>query len=109
MSLRTEKQRSELCRDCPIAKFADLLGDPCSLLVLRDLQDDPKRFGHLDESLGMSTRTLTKTLQRLTRLGFIERKQYKTLPPKVLYRLTHKGKALAPLLNEMRSYGKKYL
>lgn len=109
MTLRTEAQRVELCRECPVAKVADIIGDPCSLLVLRDLLDSPRRFGHLDESLGMSTRTLTKTLHRLTEAGFIQRKAYKTLPPRVEYSLTKKGEALRPLMDEMRRYGKKYL
>ena len=107
--LRTQKQRDELCSSCPVAKVADIIGDPCSLLLLRDLMDSPRRFGNLDESLGMSTRTLTKTLRRLTKLGFVERKVYKRLQPRVEYRLTAKGRALKGVLGEMRAYGKKYL
>ena len=107
--LRTQKQRDELCSSCPVAKVADIIGDPCSLLLLRDLMDSPRRFGNLDESLGMSTRTLTKTLRRLTKLGFVERKAYKRLPPRVEYRLTAKGRGLKKVIGEMRSYGKKYL
>lgn len=107
--LRTQKQRRELCRSCPVAKVADVIGDPCSLLILRDLLDEPRRFGHLDGSLGMSTRTLTKTLRRLARLGFVERKARKRLPPRVEYRLTAKGHALKGVLGEMRAYGKRYL
>lgn len=102
MTLRTPKQRKELCSACPIAKVADLIGDPCSLLVLRDLLDGPKRFGELDESLGMSTRTLTKTLRRLEDCGFLVRKEFE-------YTLTAKGRALKKTLGEMRAYGKKYL
>lgn len=107
--LRTQKQRDELCRACPIAKVADLVGDPCSLLVLRDLQEGPRRFGDLDESLGMSTRTLSKTLGRLSRLGFIKRAHYKRPRPRIEYRLTPKGHALDDVLKAMRSYGKRYL
>ncbi len=107
--LRTQKQRNELCRSCPIAKMADLIGDPCSLLVLRDLQSGSMRFGQLDESLGMSTRTLTKTLRRLTKAGIIARKASKRLPPRVEYRLTPRGKALEDVLAAVRAYGKKYL
>jgi DNA-binding HxlR family transcriptional regulator len=108
--LRTSKQRDRLCRSCPIAKVADVIGDSCSLLVLRDLlEEEPRRFGSLDESLGVSTRTLTKTLRRLTRLGLVRRKAYRRLPPRVEYQLTPKGRALGAVLDEMRAYGKKYL
>ena len=100
--LRTQKQRDELCSACPIAKVADIIGDPCSLLILRDLMDSPRRFGNLDESLGMSTRTITKTLRRLEQCGFIRRKALE-------YSLTAKGRGLKKVIGEMRSYGKKYL
>ena len=102
MTLRTEKQRTELCRSCPIAKIADLIGDPCSLLVLRDLLNGPKRFGELHESLGMSTRTLTKTLKRLTDCDFLIRNEFE-------YTLTSKGRGIRKTLDAMRAYGKKYL
>jgi DNA-binding HxlR family transcriptional regulator len=107
--LRTEKQRKELCRECPVAKVADIIGDPCSLLILRDLLDSPRRFGNLDESLGMSTRTLTKSLQRLTKLGLVRRKEYRALPLRVEYSLTKKGQGLGEVIEEMRRYGKRYL
>jgi DNA-binding HxlR family transcriptional regulator len=107
--LRTAKQRKELCRSCPIAKAADIIGDPCSLLVLRDLLSEPRRFGHLDESLGMSTRTLTKTLRRLEEQGLIKRKISKSLPPYVEYSITPKGTGLSTVIDAMRTYGKKYL
>ncbi|QQG38350.1 MAG: helix-turn-helix transcriptional regulator [Candidatus Kaiserbacteria bacterium] len=107
--LRTKKQREDLCADCPVARVADLLGDACSLLVVRDLLDGPRRFGHLDESLGMSTRTLTKTLRRLERRGLVARTALKRLPPYVEYRLTSQGRALRKVVDEMRTYGKKYL
>jgi DNA-binding HxlR family transcriptional regulator len=100
--LRTERQRKELCKDCPIARVADIIGDPCSLLVLRDLLESPHRFGELNESLGMSTRTLTKTLRRLQECGFVK---LHTLE----YALTPKGRGLKKVIGEMRSYGKKYL
>ena len=109
MMLRTQKQRDDLCRTCPIAKVADIIGDPCSLLIVRDLLDEPRRFSHLDESLGMSTRTLTKALRRLEGEAIVKRVEYKAIPPRVEYRLTPKGRALNTVVDEMRKYGKKYL
>jgi DNA-binding HxlR family transcriptional regulator len=102
--LRTRKQRADLCASCPIAKVVDIIGDPCSLLVLRDLLDGPRRFKHLDESLGMSTRTLSKTLRRLSNLKMVERKT--ALGD---YQLTKKGAAIGRVFDEMRRYGKRHL
>jgi DNA-binding HxlR family transcriptional regulator len=107
--LRTQGQRRRLCSACPIARVTDLVGDPCSLLVIRDLLDRPQRFGELEDSLGgMSPRTLTKTLRRLEKSGIIVQKRFKK-PARSHYELTKKGKALERIVDAMRVYGNKYL
>lgn len=107
--LRTKQQRDELCAECPVARVADLVGDTCSLLILRDLLDGPRRFSELEASLGISTRTLTLKLRSLQKEGFIRRKELKSAPARVEYRLTRKGEAFHAVVDAMRSYGKKYL
>ena len=101
--LRTESQRTELCKDCPVARVADLLGDSCSLLIVRDLMEAPRRFGELQESLsGISTRTLTNKLRQLEKESLIKKKGFH-------YTATKKGAALEKIIDAMRAYGKKYL
>lgn len=110
MMLRTAQQKRELCKDCPVARVADQIGDSCSLLIIRDLIEGPKRYGDLAASLaGVSSRTLTKKLKMLEVDRLIERKEYREHPPRVVYRLTKKGAALESIVNAMRNYGKKYL
>src|SRR3989344_8371026 len=107
--LRTKSQRAKLCPSCPVARVADLLGDPCSLLIVRDLIDKPRRFGELEDSLGgMSTRTLTRALRRLDKDGLVVRKCF-AKPVRFHYELTRKGKALQKVVDTMRMYGKRYL
>lgn len=108
--LRTAAQRHNLCVPCPVARVADIFGDSCTLLILRDLIGGPKRYGELQASLaGISSRTLTKKLQRLEKEGFIARKEYKERPPRVVYTLSKKGAAFQDVVDAMRVYGKKYL
>ena len=108
--LRTAAQRKEICKDCPVAKTADLLGDSFSILIVRDLLVRPRRFGELETSLaGISSRTLCNKLRALEDEGLISRKEYKTHPPKVEYKLTRKGEAFSGVVAAMRAYGKKYL
>lgn len=108
--LRTAQQRKTLCRSCPVARVADLLGDSCSLLILRDLLIKPRRFCDLQDSLaGISTRTLTNKLKRLEKEGLIRRKEFDEHPPRTEYTLTKKGAALRGVIDAMRAYGKKYL
>lgn len=108
--LRTAKQRKEICKTCPVAKTADLLGDSFSILIVRDLIDRPRRFGELETSLaGVSSRTLCIKLKKLEEEGLVVRKEFKTHPPKVEYTLTRKGAAFSGVVDAMRAYGKKYL
>ena len=108
--LRTAKQRKEICKDCPVAKTADLLGDSFSILIVRDLLVKPRRFGELETSLaGVSSRTLCIKLKMLEEEALIVRKEFKTHPPKVEYTLTRKGEAFHGVVEAMRAYGKKYL
>jgi len=101
--LRTKSQRRKLCPACPVARVADLLGDTCSLLIIRDVIEKPRRFGALQESLsGISTRTLTSKLRQLEKEGLLGRKGLQ-------YTITKKGAALNDVIGAMRAYGKKYL
>src|SRR3989338_7196180 len=101
--LRTSAQRKALCTECPVARVADLVGDTQSILIIRDLLNGPKRFGELEESLKMSTRTLALKLKNLKLCGFLRRS------PALAYALTPKGKALKPVIDSLRRYGEKYL
>jgi DNA-binding HxlR family transcriptional regulator len=93
-----------------MARAADLVGDTCSLLIVRDLLVAPRRFGEIEESLkGISTRTITLKLKNLEAQQLIMRQESKRGPIKVVYALTPKGKALRPLVTAMRKYGEAYL
>ena len=102
--LRTTAQQKALCRSCPLARAAHLLGDTCSLLIVRDTLEGPKRFSDLAESLsGVSSRTLTLKLQLLEREGFLIKNKTGR------YALTAKGRALKPVISALRSYGSRHL
>ncbi len=108
--LRTVSQRKKICTNCPLARAADLLGDTCSLLIVRDLLNGPKRFGDLQASLsGISSRTLANKLKTLESKGIVSRQEFHEHPPRVEYTLTTKGKALEPILTVMREYGAMHL
>lgn len=95
---------------CPVARVAELLGDPCTLLIVRDLLTGQKRFKDFELSLSpMSTRTISNKLKLLEEKHIITRTEFKERPPRVEYELTKEGRALSALMEEMRVYGKKFL
>jgi DNA-binding HxlR family transcriptional regulator len=49
---------------------------------------------------------LTKSLQELEEHQLVIRKSYDTIPPKVEYSLSERGKSLIPLLKEFDAWGK---
>lgn len=104
------KKESHLEDFCPVAKVAELLGDACTLLIIRDLLEETKRFKDIEESLSpMSSRTITKKLKLLEERNIITRTAYKERPPRVEYSLTKEGRHLSTLINDMRVFGKKFL
>ena len=78
--------------------------------MLRDLAESSRRFCELERSLeGISPRTLSLRLRALEEHGIVERHTYPEVPPRVEYVLTEKGKALVPLIEDMRNYGQRWL
>ena len=95
---------------CPVGCCAELVSGKWTLLVIRDLADSSRRFCELERSLqGISPRTLSLRLRALEECGIVDRHTYPEVPPRVEYALTEKGRALVPLIEEMRSYGRRWL
>lgn len=80
---------------CPIRDVLNCVGDKWSLLTLAALSSGTLRFTKLKQSIGdVSQRMLAKTLRSLERDGYVRRKVYPTIPPKVEYTLTPLGSSL---------------
>lgn len=95
---------------CPVCRTAEVISGKWTLLIIRDLADSSLRFCELERSLeGISPRTLSLRLRALEEQGIVSRRTYPEVPPRVEYELTDKGKALVPLIEDMRSYGRRWL
>src|ERR1700755_2726087 len=95
---------------CPVCRTAEIVCGKWTLLVIRDLADGRSRFCELERSLaGISPRTLSPRLRALEEEGIVERQTFPEVPPRVEYILTDKGRALVPLIEDMRAYGREWL
>jgi DNA-binding HxlR family transcriptional regulator len=95
---------------CPVTACAEILSGKWTILLIRDLADGRTRFGELERSLeGISPRTLSLRLRALEEHGIVERKTFPEVPPRVEYSLTEKGRALVPIIEDMRTYGREWL
>jgi DNA-binding HxlR family transcriptional regulator len=96
--------------ECPVCRTAEVISGKWTLLVIRDLADGERRFCELERSLeGISPRTLSLRLRALEGEGIVERHTFPEVPPRVEYALTEKGRALVPLIEDMRRYGSRWL
>ena len=108
------KQAADDCAadptSCPVCATAELVCAKWTILVIRDLAEGRSRFCELERSLaGISPRTLSLRLRALEEEGIVERRTFSEVPPRVEYELTDKGRALLPLIEDMRRYGREWL
>jgi DNA-binding HxlR family transcriptional regulator len=95
---------------CPVCQTAEIVCSKWTLLLVRDLSEGHSRFCELERSLtGISPRTLSLRLRALEEQGIVERQTFPEVPPRVEYALTEKGRALLPIIDDMRAYGEDWL
>ena len=96
--------------NCPVVRTAEIISGKWTLLLIRDLAGENCRFCELERSLeGISPRTLSLRLRALEAEGVVERHTFPEVPPRVEYALTEKGRALIPIIEDMRAYGRRWL
>ena len=95
---------------CPVCRTAEIVCGKWTLLLVRELAEGTSRFCELERALsGISPRTLSLRLRALEEEAIVERHTYPEVPPRVEYALTEKGRALLPIIVEMREYGEEWL
>ena len=95
---------------CPIAKTLDIVGDRWTLLLLRDLLLGKTRFSEFRESPEkIATNILSNRLRLLEDAELVTKRPYQTRPKRFEYRLTEKGAALHPMLQEMCLWANRHI
>ncbi|WP_330472775.1 winged helix-turn-helix transcriptional regulator [Terrabacter sp. C0L_2] len=94
---------------CGIAQAVGVLGDPWSLLVLRDVAGGRTRFEALVAETGISRKVLTQRLEALVADGLLERRAYSERPPRHEYVLTALGRGALPVLGALQEFGDTWL
>lgn len=103
-------EQPETCATRPIGRALRLLGDTPTLLIIYTLLGGTQRFGGLRAAVGdVSPKTISQRLKLLEELGFVERTAFAEIPPRVEYRLTERGYALADIMAAIKQFGERYL
>ena len=113
MQPTVRRSHSVLRRDYPrvdssVAKALEVVGERWSLLIVRTVMHGNRRFGEIQESLGIARNVLSARLQRLVDEGILERRAYSESPPRHEYFLTQKGLDLWPALIALLHWGERY-
>jgi DNA-binding HxlR family transcriptional regulator len=94
---------------CAVARALDVIGERWTPLIVRELLLGPKRYTDLIEGLpGIGTNVLATRLSDLQAHGIIEKHVLPPPAPATVYELTDSGRALAPVLRELRTWGSRY-
>lgn len=90
---------------CPVENALDILSGRWKAMIVWHLMRGGHRFNALQRALGGVThRTLARALRELEADGIVARHDHGTIPPRVDYSLTHKGKALEPALLALEAW-----
>jgi len=96
--------------DCAVAATAEIIATKWTPLIVHDLSEGPRRFMELEHACpGISPRTLSERLDMLEGEGIAIRHSYPESPPRVEYELSEKGRALLPVIREMRRFGRAWM
>ena len=98
---------SRRCQPVPleVRQAADLLERRWQLSIIYAALTGALRFNEFAEAIaGISPRMLSERLRDLEGAGLLERTVLPTSPPTVEYRLTTRGRRLAPVIEAMRAY-----
>jgi DNA-binding HxlR family transcriptional regulator len=86
---------------CAVSAASQLVADRWTILIVRELLEEPRRFNQLWNALpGLSKTLLSARLRRLQAIGVVRRGD----APRSGYSLTPRGQALEPVLSAMGAW-----
>ncbi len=90
----------------PVEFAMDRIGGTWKMPILWRLRNKVMRYGELKNDIPHIThKMLTSQLRELEEEGFIKRKVYAVVPPKVEYSITPRGKRSVKIIEVIRNYG----
>lgn len=96
-------------QSCSVAATLEVIGDPWTMLVIRDAFNGVRRFEQWQERLGVARNVLAARLKSLVHHGVLEPRPYSERPPRNEYVLTAKGKDLYGVLLTLNAWGAKHV
>ncbi len=94
---------------CPFTRAIGTIGNKWKPIIIDVIGTRSIRFGQLHSIVPLiSRKVLTEQLKELEEDGLLERLAYKEIPPRVEYKLSEKGLAFLPILENIKEWNIKY-
>jgi DNA-binding HxlR family transcriptional regulator len=103
------KRTALSAQPCSIARTLDVAGEWWTPLILRDVAYGVRRFGEIQEDLGISANVLSDRLETLVAEQILRRSVYQQRPERHEYVLTEKGIELIPVLLALMQWGDRWV
>ncbi|KOX92738.1 winged helix-turn-helix transcriptional regulator [Haloarcula rubripromontorii] len=94
---------------CAVIESLEQIGSRWRLIVLHELQKGEQRFNELKRATDASSRTLSRVLDDLQEMDFVDRRLEEDAPVATYYRLTPKGESLCPVFDEIEDWAEEWL
>ncbi len=89
-----------------LAGALKIVGHKWTLLIVEHLLAGPRRFTEIERALEHANpKMVTARLRELEAAGLVSRTVYAEVPPRVVYALSERGRALGPAIDALRLWG----
>jgi DNA-binding HxlR family transcriptional regulator len=107
---RVRHERFDCGPGCPVEATLSLIDGKWKGVILYHLLGATLRFNEIRRRVpSVTQRMLTNQLRELEADGLVERRVYAQVPPKVEYRLSERGRTLAPVIEALKRWGDTYM
>jgi DNA-binding HxlR family transcriptional regulator len=88
--------------DCPITSTMIAIGGRWKIIILWQLKNGSLRYNEIRKAIPLiSEKMLIQQLKELMKGGWVNKKDYKEIPPRTDYSLTQAGKSFIPILESI--------
>jgi DNA-binding HxlR family transcriptional regulator len=103
-------RRANPISDCPLTAALAAIGGKWKMIIIYWLAESPKHFAALKREMSsISQKVLTQQLRELVDDGIVQRRPTGAIPAPVEYSLTDYGRAVLPLVENVRLWGREHI
>jgi len=100
------KKMKKMKTSCPVERSLEIISGKWKICILWKLLSRTYRFGEFKKEMpDITIKMLVQQLKQLETSCLINRKDYKTIPPKVEYSISTFGRTLTAIISNIAKWG----